>query len=469
MSLVAKFSRHKRSKAPAPPPDPAPAEGGGGEGSRRAEPLIGAGGKVDPAAVFRKARDAAAAVVRPEMDADDDDAELDAGAADDTGVVVRSPGAGGMGPEGVRLPQKVVFTLQRDLDKRLDKYLTDRITFMSRTKLQTLIDEGGVLVNGRAGKASTNLRVGDVVEVLVPPPPAEDFEPQDVPLDVLFEDEHLIILNKQADIIVHPARTHTRGTMLNALAFHFRNRSKLGGGLSSVGLQSARPGVVHRLDRFTTGLIVFAKTDEAHWKLASQFMARTVDKRYVAVAQGIVAPPVDVIDVPLGPHPSREKGYREMHVVRHDHLGKPAVTLYRVLGEYGGGVGWADGADAEGGAAQGYSLVEVELKTGRTHQIRVHFSHRGFPLVGDDMYGGKALRFPPGAAGTLIRHQALHAAMLTFRHPMTGEVMRWTAPLPRELKALIAYLRAGGHTRKAGVREHANPPGSVLKIEELLA
>ncbi len=432
------------------------------------EDLLGPGGKVDAAAVFRKARDQAAVArratgsaaaaftradvgaVRIDEEADDGEIEPDEELAAERVTGVPS----GLLAPAERLPQRVVFTLQRDLDKRLDRYLTDRITFLSRTKLQGLIENGGVLVNGRPGKASTNLRVGDVVEVNVPPPPAEDFEPQDIPLDVLFEDEHLVVINKAADIIVHPARTHTRGTMLNALAYHFRNRSTLGGGLSNVGLHSARPGVVHRLDRFTTGLIVFAKSDEAHWKLASQFMARTVDKRYVAVTHGLVVPPVDVIDVPLGPHPSREKGYREMHVVRHDHLGKPAVTLYRVLGEYG------DPCKPH----EGMSLVEVELKTGRTHQIRVHFSHRGYPLVGDQMYGGKALRFPPGAGGTLIKHQALHAALLTFRHPISGEVRRFAAPLPEQLKGLIAHLRAGPHAR-----ENPNAPGAVLKIDELLA
>ncbi|MFN3311802.1 MAG: RluA family pseudouridine synthase, partial [Thermomonas sp.] len=177
--------------------------------------------------------------------------------------------------------------------------------------------------------------MGDVVEVAVPPPPSEDFPEEDIPLDVLFEDEHLIVLNKSPDIIVHPARTHKKGTLINALAFHFRHRSSLGGSLSGVGRQFARPGVVHRLDRATSGCIVFAKTEQAHWQLANQFMARTVDKRYVTLAHGHVEPVIDVIDLPLGPHPSRERGYREKQVVRHDALGKPAVTIYRVLATLG--------------------------------------------------------------------------------------------------------------------------------------
>jgi 23S rRNA pseudouridine1911/1915/1917 synthase len=341
---------------------------------------------------------------------------------------------------------------------RLDKYLTDRITFMSRTQLQKLIDEGGVTVNGRQPKGSTKLRLGDKVEVFIPAPPPEATPPQDIPLDVLFEDEHLIVLNKQADIIVHPARSHLSGTMINALAFHFRNRSS--GDLSKVGEEWARPGVVHRLDRNTTGAIVFAKTDEAHFKLARQFEVRTVDKRYVALVHGRVDPIVDIIDVPVGPHPSREKGYREKYVVRHDEMGKNALTIYRVLGRYG-----AHGKD---GAAGEMSIVEVELKTGRTHQIRVHFTHRGHPLVGDDMYGGREVEMPatppPHAepAATFAR-QALHAALLTFRHPITGESMRFVAPLPRDIRRLLAGVRS-----LPGSEEPVDVPGSVLKLEELL-
>src|SRR5688500_17102387 len=219
--------------------------------------------------------------------------------------------------EDDRALRRVTFTLNRDLRKRLDKYLTDRIGFMSRSQLQRVIAEGGVLVNGRTPKASTSLRRGDVVEVEVPPPPPKNIQPEDIPLDVLFEDEHLIVLNKSPDIIVHPARSHLKGTMLSALAWHFSRRSTAGGGLSTVGEEFARPGVVHRLDRHTSGVIVFAKTDEAHWKLGHQFEHRRVDKRYLAVVHGRIEPEIDVIDLPLGPHPSREKGYREKYVVRH--------------------------------------------------------------------------------------------------------------------------------------------------------
>lgn len=323
---------------------------------------------------------------------------------------------------------RVRFTLQRDLQTRLDRYLTSRITFMSRTQLQRLIESGGVTVNDRPAKPSTKLVLGDRVEVVVPPPPDKTIRPEQIPLDVLFEDEHIIVLNKQPDIIVHPARSELSGTMINALAWRFGNVS--GGSLSGVGEEFARPGVVHRLDRNTTGCIVFAKDDEAHWKLGRQFEKRTVDKRYLALVHGHVEPDGQVIDLPIGPHPSREKGYREKYVVRHDDLGKPSVTICRVRERYEL-------------AGQPYSLVELELKTGRTHQIRVHCSHNGWPIVGDDMYGGKPFPLPGGEP---IARQLLHAALLAFDHPISAQPMVFTAPLTPDMAAAIAALRAAACT-----------------------
>lgn len=327
---------------------------------------------------------------------------------------------------------RVVFELQRDTGSRLDRYLTTRITFMSRTKLAELIAAGGATVNGRPGKASTKLRLGDVVEVVIPEPPSGRITPEEIPLTVLFEDEHLIVLNKQPDIIVHPARSENSGTMINALAWHFAHVS--GGALSGVGTDFARPGVVHRLDRNTTGCIVFAKTDEAHWKLATQFEKRTADKRYLALVEGRVEPDGQVIDKPIGPHQSREKGFREKMVVRRDDLGKPSVTICRVRERY------RDHARPVG--AQDFTLVELELKTGRTHQIRVHLSTEGWPIVGDDMYGGRVLADDTGEP--LIARQALHAALLAFEHPITGQPLAFTAEPPPDLLAAVAYLRTKG-------------------------
>lgn len=365
----------------------------------------------------------------------------------------------------------VVFTLQRDLKARLDKYLTSRVTFLSRARLQRLIDDGGVQVNGRSAKSSQKLREGDEVRVVVPPPASGVIEPEEIGLDVLFEDDCLIVLNKRPDIIVHPARAENSGTMLNALAWHFRHRS--GGGLSGVGKDEARPGVVHRLDRHTSGVIVFAKTEEAHWKLARQWEDRTVDKRYLAIVEGDVRPDGQVVDYPLGPHPSRLKGYREKQVVRFDDLGKASVTIARVRERYwlGGARGGAleEGAGAREGEAQGrgpwalgsvggwgagagavdaghsparatHTLVELELKTGRTHQIRVHLSHLGHPIVGDDMYGGGV--FESGGE-VLLETYALHAGLLAFSHPLSGEAMVFTARPPERFVRVLETLRGG--------------------------
>jgi 23S rRNA pseudouridine1911/1915/1917 synthase len=334
----------RRDRGGASEPDAAvgPASGGLDPSATHPDdvpPLIQPGGKVDPEAVraaYERARD----------EGDDD------------------------------YLARVRFELQRDLQSRLDKYLVTRVTFMSRSALQRLIEGGGATVNGRSAKASTKLRGGDVVELIIPQPPSGEITPEDIPLDVLVEDEHLIVIDKPADIIVHPARSELCGTMVNALAWRFRNVS--GGELSPVGEEFARPGVVHRLDRHTSGCIVFAKTEEAHWKIGRQFENRTVDKRYLAVVEGRVEPDFQVIDLPLGPHPSKAKGAREKRVVRHDDLGKPSVTLCRVRERYT----LPDG--------RRFSLVELELKTGRTHQIRVHLSYLGHPIVGDDMYGGRA-------------------------------------------------------------------------------
>ena len=329
---------------------------------------------------------------------------------------------------------RVPFEMARDVKGRLDKYLTSRITFMSRNQLQALIDEGGAMVNDKIAKASTKLRLGDKVVVTIPPPPSGDIEGDDISLDVLFEDEYILVINKQPNIIVHPARAENRGTMLNALVHHFEKNAS--GELSSVGEEFARPGVVHRLDRHTSGCIVFAKNDEAHWKMGKKFEERQVDKRYLAVVQGWVTRDEQMIDLPLGPHLSHAKGSREKRIVRYDDLGKECKTICRVRERY----------ELPGlrklTSTRKFTLVELELLTGRTHQIRVHLSHLGHPIVGDDMYTGKPMI---GADGrTIIERQALHAAMLSFTHPMSDEPMRFMAPVRDEIAELIAYVRETG-------------------------
>jgi 23S rRNA pseudouridine1911/1915/1917 synthase len=429
------------------------------------DPLIGPGGKVSKSALYRAAQ---AGKVSKSDSATKESAKAippaAAGSAagdaktarekvlDDESPIAQAPVIDAEVEDDEPPPQRVVFTMSHDLDKRLDKYLVDRITFMSRAKLQQLIEDGGVMVNGRAAKSSTKLRIRDVVEVMIPPPPSEHVPAQDIPLAILYEDEHIVVVNKTPDIIVHPARSHLSGTMINALTHHFQKNSS--GALSSVGKEFARPGVVHRLDKQTSGCIVFAKSEQAHWQLGMQFEKRTVDKRYLAFVHGHVEPRIDVIDLPLGPHPSREKGHREKQVVRHDHLGKPAVTIARVLGHYQLGHVGADEKFGRSADSPRVSLVEVELKTGRTHQIRVHMSHMGWPLLADDMYNGRVL--------PQVGRVALHAALLSFRHPITNQAMRFQAPLPADLRSLLEFLR-----KQPGASEYRDVPGSVLSFEKM--
>lgn len=369
----------------------------------------------------------------------------------------------GQQPADDDAPNRVVFVLQKNLATRLDKYLASRIAFMSRAQLQRLIDEGGVTVNGRKPKSSTALHTGDRVEVFVPPPPPTEVQPEEIALEVLHEDDAIIVINKRPGIIVHPARAHNSGTMINALAWHFRHRTS--GMLSAVGKEFARPGVIHRLDRDTSGSIVFGKDDTSHWRLARQFEQRTVNKRYLALVHGQVALPIEVIDIPLGPHPSREKGYREKYVVRHDHLGKQAVTICRVRARFPLP---EDASRAGPGRGGGFSLVELELKTGRTHQIRVHLSHGGHPIVGDDMYGGRDLggeELGLAGAGALLERQALHAETLGFRHPVTDERMEFHAPLPPDLLAAVGALVKSCELRGVGVEVlDPPPPGATVNV-----
>ena len=365
------------------------------------------------------------------------------------------------------------FTIAKDAAFRLDKQLTSKLGSMSRHQIQKLIGLGGVLVNGKPGKASLKLKVGDVVDVLVPPKPVPSLEPEPIPLDVLYEDDGFIVVNKQADLIVHPARSHLSGTLLNALAWHFqrgdapgtihrpctpintgelsREAERHATGLSTVGEDDARPGVIHRLDKHTTGVIVVGKRDSSHWPLARQFEFRQNLKCYLAVVHGCPEPISGAIDQPIGKHPT----IREAYAVRRDAFGRESLTLYRVRERY-----------------RGYSLVEFELKTGRTHQIRVHSEYLGHPLAGDLVYGGEAigtaeLDAPPVAAGArphvnyartreqglqaaaaaegrddlILATPALHAALLGLRHPLTEQPMTFTAPLPPRIRRLIDALR----------------------------
>jgi 23S rRNA pseudouridine1911/1915/1917 synthase len=357
-------------------------------------------------------------------------------------------------------PVTVEFELLKDLDKRLDRYMVDRVPFLSRTQIQRLIEEEAITVNGRVPKSSTKLRKGDRIVATLPPPPSGAIQPEDIPLDVLYEDDSIIVVNKEAGLIVHPARSHKSGTLVNALAWRFKHVS--GGELSKVGEEFARPGVVHRLDKFTSGAIVSAKNDTAHWRLGKQFEMRRTDKRYLALVHGHPERDVETIDLPLGKHPT----IKEKYAVRHDETGKPSLTIARVRERYvvEGGAGGQDGP-------RRFALVELELKTGRTHQIRVHLSYTGHPIVGDDMYGGRhsTERDLGGESDAmLMARQALHATTLGFRHPMTEAPMRFTAPVAADIRRAIDLLRAAsarvGAAGTAAAATRRDPPGATIDL-----
>ena len=298
--------------------------------------------------------------------------------------------------------------------ERLDAFLASHIEGWSRARLQRLIEEADVLVNGRAVKSSYKLRLSDEIEVELTPPPSTSFAPENIPLDVVHEDDELIVVNKPAGIVVHPAAGVTSGTLANALAFHFQQLS------TSAGI--VRPGIVHRLDKGTSGLMVVAKTESAHEDLADQFRDREVFKSYVALVHGQVEKRTGQIDQPI----ARDRGNRtRMAVVRG---GRPALSIYRVRKRF-----------------ERFTLLNVELKTGRTHQIRVHLAWLKHPVVGDEAYGsGRDKTVPDHKLRSEIANlgrQFLHAEQLGFRHPRTKEDLRFTSPLPSELQAVLDGIK----------------------------
>jgi len=322
-------------------------------------------------------------------------------------------------------------------NRRLDKYVAGRVGTFSRTSLQQYIRDGAVTVNGRVVKPSYTIRTGDVIEMLLPEPAKKVIPPEPIDLEVLYEDEDLIAVNKQAGLIVHPARGCASGTLLNALAHYFQQRHEAVGDLPTSG-PWYRPGVVHRLDRDTTGVMLLAKSELALWRLGRQFELRRVHKTYLAIVHGLMDLEEDVIDAPIGAHPL----VREKYAV-HRATGrpvpatvKPALTRYRVLRRL---------SDC-GGISSGFSVVRLQPTTGRTHQLRVHMSYIGHPIVGDRAYGGGPIYRSQLAGrhdlaeGPIITRQALHARAIEFQHPRTLRPMRLEAPLPEDFRAALDAL-----------------------------
>ncbi len=288
--------------------------------------------------------------------------------------------------------------------KRLDVFLTGEVPEMTRSHIQKLIDEGRVTVNGMAAKANAKLKPGDEVVFVIPQPEELKVEGEDIPLDILYEDSDLIVINKPRGMVVHPAPGNTSGTLVNALLFHCKDLSGINGVM--------RPGIVHRLDKDTSGVMMAAKNDLAHLSLAGQIKDREVTRRYTALVHGNIQEPGGVVEAPIGRDPQDRK---KMAVVLKN--SKPALTRYTVLERYGD-----------------YTLVECKLETGRTHQIRVHLVYLGHPVVGDPKYGTRKAHFG-------LQGQALHAGVLGFRHPRTGDYLEFSAPVPEPMAGIIKKLQ----------------------------
>lgn len=295
------------------------------------------------------------------------------------------------------------FSIDESLEgQRLDMLLVARHPERSRTSIQKAIDAGCATINGEPGKSGIRLELGDVVEYhLDELPEAQPLIPEDIPLDVIYEDDALLVINKPAGLVVHPAAGNQRGTLVSALLFREPED------FSGVGEDATRPGIVHRLDKDTSGALVIARTPDAYANLKNSFQERKVDKIYLAIANGHFKENFAAIDAPIGRDP---KNRQKMAVLGEG--GREALTKYRVISEY-----------------HGASLLQVRLYTGRTHQIRVHLSHIGHPVLGDGLYGGpgKSTYFDCG-------RQMLHAWKLAIPHPITGERMVFTAPTPPDFR-----------------------------------
>jgi 23S rRNA pseudouridine1911/1915/1917 synthase len=297
---------------------------------------------------------------------------------------------------------------------RLDRALAEAVPSLSRARIQALIGEGALMITGKpVSDASSSKFTGQSFALTIPLPRPDKAEAQDIALDIRYEDEHLIIVNKPAGLVVHPAAGHADGTLVNALLHHGKGKLSGIGGVQ-------RPGIVHRIDRDTSGLLVIAKSDVAHEGLSKLFAAHDIERRYLAVVAGQPAPPAGTVRTQIGRHPTN----RKKMAVLPDGKGKHAVTHFRMLEQL-----------------KGASLVECRLETGRTHQVRVHMAHIGHPLIGDATYNNRQKAFIFGPNQSYFRRQALHAASLGFIHPVTGEKLGFDCELPEDIQALLSAIR----------------------------
>lgn len=310
--------------------------------------------------------------------------------------------------EEQELEPSYLWTIEEEhAGERVDKLITERVSEVSRSQVQELIDLEKVLVNDNKTKSNYKVKKGDVVALFLPEPVEVTLVAEDIPLDVRYEDSDVIVVNKARGMVVHPAVGHYSGTLVNALLYHCKDLSGING--------EVRPGIVHRIDKDTSGLLMAAKNDQAHRSLSEQLKEHTVTRKYLAVVHGVIAHDLGTVDAPIGRHAVHRQ---QMAVLREG--GREAITHFQVIERL-----------------PKHTVVELKLETGRTHQIRVHMDFIGHPLVGDPKYGNqKRNRY-----GSIIEGQALHAQVLGFVHPRTGEYLEFSTDLPEELQKLIEFLR----------------------------
>ena len=302
------------------------------------------------------------------------------------------------------------FSIDRNTEgQRIDRYLSDELEDRSRSYIQKIMKEGYVKVNQKPVKSNYRLSFGDSVEVTLPEAKEPDIVPENIPLDILYEDQDIIMINKPKQMVVHPAPGHYSGTLVNALMYH------CGDELSGIN-GCMRPGIVHRIDMDTTGSLVVCKNDKAHQSLSEQLKVHSIRRIYVAIVHGNIKEDSGTVNAPIGRHPTDRK-----KMSTHCKNGRDAVTHYKVLERFGD-----------------YTYIQCELETGRTHQIRVHMASIGHPLLGDEVYG-------PARQPFSLEGQTLHAGVLGFIHPRTGEYVEFSAPLPAYFEELLEKLR-----KKAG-------------------
>jgi len=297
--------------------------------------------------------------------------------------------------------QKIV--IPEDSGTRIDAYIASNNKELSRSYIAKLVDNGNIKVNGREVKPSYKIKAGDVIDIDIPQPVELEINPEDIDLDILYEDEDVIVINKPQGMVVHPAPGNYSGTLVNALLKHCTNLSGINGVM--------RPGIVHRIDKDTSGVLLVAKNDSAHKCLAEQIKEHSVNRRYIAIVEGIIKVDKGTIEGNIGRHHIDRK---KMDVVAG---GKHAITHFTVIERF-----------------KNFTLIEAKLETGRTHQIRVHMAHIGHPVLGDPVYGVKNQKFA-------LQGQALHAALIGFLHPRTGNYMEFKAPLPEYFVELIEKIK----------------------------